>query len=265
MVKKSNGWENLTFQEKLKIYSKSLNETDAFYADKLRVKNFVNDLKIKNLNVVPNVKVLTKNDHLDLDDLPENCIIKSNNGCGDLIIIKNRKINYVSIRANELDPIKFNWQNWKQYANRPHTTKSEHHYKYIKPEIYAEELLPNKPEDYKFFCFHGFVKFGHTDYGRFAEHTRNIYDRNGSLLPITAIFGRHHFKNNNIELDKPKFLEMVKIADKLSSATKYEFIRVDLYNVNNQVYFGELTFVPGGGDEHFQPSEFDKIAGKYWK
>lgn len=259
-MKKNDDWKNLTFQEKLKINAKFLNATDAFYADKLRVKNFVNDLKIKNLNVVPTIKVLTKNDHLDLDDLPENCIIKSNNGCGDMIIIKNRKINYVSIRARKINPRKFNWKNWKRRANRPHKTHSEHHYKYIKPEIYAEELLPNEPEDYKFFCFHGSVKFGHTDYGRFTEHTRNIYDRNGDLLNLTLAY-----KNNNIELDKPKFLEMVEIADKLSSFTEYEFIRVDLYSVNNQLYFGELTFVPAAGNEHFQPSEFDKIAGKYWK
>tara|TARA_Y100000592_G_scaffold100607_1_gene181467 strand:+ start:1392 stop:2171 length:780 start_codon:yes stop_codon:yes gene_type:complete len=259
-MKKNDDWKNLTFQEKLKINAKFLNATDAFYADKLRVKNFVNDLKIKNLNVVPTIKVLTNNNHLDLDDLPENCIIKSNNGCGDLIIIKNRKINYASIEAIKINPRKFNWQNWKRRAMRPHTTKSEHHYKYIKPEIYAEELLSNEPEDYKFFCFHGSVKFGHTDYSRFTKHTRNIYDRNGDLLSLMLAH-----ENNNIELDKPKFLEMVEIADKLSLATKHEFIRVDLYSVNNQVYLGELTFVPGAGNEHFQPREFDKIAGAYWK
>ena len=70
------------------------------------------------------------------------------------------------------------------------------------------------------------------------QNIQEIYTTEVDLLSLML-----KYENNNIELDKPKFLEMVEIADKLSSATKYEFIRVDLYSVNNQLYFGELTFV----------------------
>jgi len=263
LIKESN-WKSLTLKEKLVINAKYLDETDAYYSDKLRVKKFVEDLKIPELWVLPTIKVLTTEDNLDLNALPNDCIIKSNNGCGDLIIIKNRTIDYVSLRANKIPTKDFNWQTWKFRANTPHVTSTETHYGLIKPEVFAEELLPchpKAPEDYKFFCFHGDAKFSHVDFNRHVEHTRNFYDRDANLLDVTLTY-----KQYDTKINKSNYLKMMRVAEKLSSAIEKEFVRVDLYEVNDKIYFGEYTFVPDAGYGFLpNPPKFNEEAGDYWR
>ena len=111
--------------------------------------------------------------------------------------------------------------------------------------------------DYKFFCFNGKVKFFKIDFGRFVEHHANYYSPNGDLLP----FGEVAFKPDpNYVQNMPSNLsEMIRIAETLSA--NYKFLRVDLYNVNGKIYFGELTFYPAAGMGAFIPEEWDEKLG----
>lgn len=112
-------------------------------------------------------------------------------------------------------------------------------------------------KDYKFFCFNGKVKFFKVDFGRFVEHHANYYSPEGKLLP----FGEKGLEPdpNHIEIMPENLNKMISIVEKLSDG--FKFLRVDLYNVNGKIYFGELTFYPASGMGAFVPEEWDEKLG----
>ena len=257
---KPNNWNELSFPDKLKIYGQNINENYSLYSDKLKIKTYLRDLNIDGLNIVKLIKVLDKHDDkLDLSTLPKNCVIKTNHSWSDIIIIKDGKISKMYTRGIELDTKISNYKNWKSNALKVFNPPNEQHYQHIKPEIFVEEYLGDNLVDYKFFCFHGEVKFFQIDSDRFTKHCRNIYDGvNNNLLPCTLTF-----KNcKNITL--PDNIDKMKeISESLSK--QFEFVRVDLYDVNGKIYFGEFTFVHDSSNFNFEPLKYDKIIGKYWK
>ena len=114
------------------------------------------------------------------------------------------------------------------------------------------------PIDYKFFCFNGAPKMVQVDYGRHSEHRRNLYDLDWKLID-----GRYVYQNKKEVDDKPKnFDTMCRIAQALSS--EMDFVRVDLYNVDGKIYFGELTHFPEGGFGRFLPESLDRLLGTFW-
>jgi hypothetical protein len=112
-------------------------------------------------------------------------------------------------------------------------------------------------KDYKFFCFNGEPKFFKVDFGRFVEHHANYYDLNWNLLNIgeTGLLP----VPEHVELKPENFDDMVEIAKNLSVGMP--FLRVDLYNVKGQIYFGELTFFPASGLIPFAPDSADNEIG----
>ncbi len=111
--------------------------------------------------------------------------------------------------------------------------------------------------DYKFFCFNGIPKFFKIDFGRFTEHHANYYDIDGNLQP----FGEQEFPPKpEKKLPLPQTLPtMTEIARKLSQGIP--FVRVDLYEINGKVYFGELTFFPASGTGKLTPPEWNEKIG----
>ena len=133
-------------------------------------------------------------------------------------------------------------------------------YKDIPRTIVIEELLLTRdneiPSDYKFFCFNGKAELFQIDFDRFGNHTRNFYDRNGSRVDARIIY-----EPNEKRVKLPQNLDRAfQIADKLSEG--FNFIRVDLYLTQDNVWFGEMTNFPGNGFEIFQPYEFDVKMGQ---
>lgn len=116
-------------------------------------------------------------------------------------------------------------------------------------------------KDYKFFCFNGKVKFFKVDFGRFVEHHANYYSPEGELLE----FGESAFLPDNTYLiELPSNLnKMISLAEKLSE--NEPFLRVDFYNVNGKIYFGELTFYPASGMLPWTTKEADKTIGNILK
>lgn len=125
----------------------------------------------------------------------------------------------------------------------------------IKEESF-EEL-----KDYKFFCFNGKVKCFKIDFGRFVEHHANYYSPEGKLLP----FGEKGLEPdpNHKEVMPDNLTDMIKVAEELSKG--FKFLRVDLYNVKDKIYFGELTFYPAAGMGAFVPEEWDEKLGNWIK
>ena len=134
----------------------------------------------------------------------------------------------------------------------------------MKIEFVRGEIIVNKLEegclnDYKFFCFDGVVKLFKIDFDRYSGHHANYYNRKGELLYFGEKVCPPDFKR---KLEIPSNLnEMIALAEKLSEETM--FSRVDFYNVNLRIYFGEITFFPASGLGEFTDSEWDKILGSY--
>jgi hypothetical protein len=109
--------------------------------------------------------------------------------------------------------------------------------------------------DYKFFCFDGKPEFIQVDIDRFTNHKRAFYNLEWQKLPFSI---RYDISEKDVM--KPEQLqEMKEVASTLSK--NLLFCRVDLYIHDHKVYFGEVTLIPGGGNEPFLPQEYDKKIG----
>lgn len=128
--------------------------------------------------------------------------------------------------------------------------------------VIVEELLAGAdgaiPDDYKFFVFHGRCAFIQVDSGRFGIRTQDFYRPDGSRVPMS---GGPPWADPERPL--PAHLgEMVRLAERLGAET--DFVRVDLYDVDGRIVFGELTSFPAGGDSPFDPEEFNTEFGRPW-
>ena len=121
------------------------------------------------------------------------------------------------------------------------------------------DSLSKDLSDYKFFCFNGKVKCLKVDFDRFINHHANYYDVQGNILPFEEVICPSD-PSREIILP-PNLGEMISIAEKLS--TGIPFVRVDLYNVNGNIFFGEMTFYPASGFGFFNPPEWDYTLGKW--
>jgi len=140
-------------------------------------------------------------------------------------------------------------------------------YNEIDPLIIAEKYIGTEnqvPNDYKFHCFkqlNGSIKvFVQVDVGRFSDnHCMAYFDEMWNMQP----FGIDERKRN-VKFNKPKNLKkMLEISKKLSE--DFDYVRVDLYEVEGKIYFGELTFTDGSGYDILQPNKYDVEWGTYWK
>ena len=245
-----------TFQEKLqwlKLYDRNPKYTEL--VDKYRVKKYVSDA-IGAEYVIPTLGVWNSVDEIKWEQLPSEFVLKtSHDGGGSGIVICRDQLKFN--REKAISKLR------KSMCRDVYWDLREWPYKNVKRCIIAEPLLKdaNKDDlqDYKFFCFHGKVKFFKIDYGRFVDHHANYYDVNANLLP----FGETLMppEEDHIEKMPENLNEMISLAEKLSHEMK--FVRVDLYNVNSKIYFGELTFYPASGFGPFTSREWEEKVGSY--
>lgn len=239
------------FTEKLQWYK--INYRDNLLtigADKYKVRDYVES---KGLHHILNklYKVYNNPYEINISDLPEKFVIKTNNGSGTNYFVKDKKRIDLPKIQDELNV----WLNRDVYS-----TGREWSYKNIVPVIIVEELLEeeNKFEgisDYKFLCFNGKPMYIILDVDRFNGHKRNIYDLNWNLIDVST-----DKPNINNDVPKPEGLEeLIETAKILSE--DFPFVRVDLYYVNKKIYFGELTFYPWTGYVEFNPDSFDFELG----
>src|SRR5699024_238416 len=150
----------------------------------------------------------------------------------------------------------------KWLNERPVHLGREWAYYDIEPKIICEKLLKDESskagdlKDYKFICFDGETKYIWVDNDRFTNHTRNFFDTEWNSLDV-----EFNVPKGNVRVHKPELLdEMIDIANGLSKG--FPHVRVDLYLVNGQIYFGEMTFYSHSGYDQFNPDEFDFHLGE---
>lgn len=193
---------------------------------------------------------------IDWASLPDSFALKYNHGCGFNYICADKSCAdsadcFASLRKWERTAY------WRQYA--------ELQYKNIKKKIICEKYLncgDKLPVDYKVYCFNGSPLYIMTCENRGNGKTHfYFFDSQWRFCPIT-----HDglMKNEDFTLPKPKHFEkMLDYAAKL--AEPFPFVRVDFYNVNNELIFGELTFTPSAGLDTNRLPETDKMFGELLK
>lgn len=227
----------------LKIYGNL--ERYEEYVDKYKVREIVKK-KIGSKYLIPLLEVYDDPEDINYEKLPNSFVIKLNTGSGYNIIVENK--NEVN-KKNIIKTLK-KWLKEDYYK-----IKKENQYKGIKKKILIEQYIKNENndlQDFKFYCFDGKIEFIEVDFNRFSNHTMNFYDENWNLLKLE----KGKYKNYNEEFRKPKnFNEMKNVVMKL--AKEFQFARIDFYNVDGKIYFGEVTLTPAGGLTPFKPIKKD--------
>jgi hypothetical protein len=196
--------------------------------------------------------------HLDFDRLPQSFVAKANHGSGMNVVVADKSaINLEAVRARLATFLK------QDFGRLPST---EPWYLSLERKILVERFLWDEtygvPVDFKFYVFHGRIRFVQVDANRIGQITRNFYDREWQPTPYRIDYPG---EPRGPELPPPANLpEMIELAEKL--AGDLDFVRVDLYSVNNQeIVFGELTLAPGGGWGPFDPRDADELVGSFWE
>lgn len=241
------------FNEKINwLIVNEYGENEAKYTDKRLVKELVAAYDIPDLHVAELYKTYRDVDEIDLDELPERFVLKCNHVSGRAFICTDKK-------TFDLDKAK---QHLSKLLNLNYAVVGlEYHYKYIEPCIIAEEYLDDKeherPLDYKFYCFAGKVDNILLCSERDTEVRLDDFDLDWNLR-------RYSFEEylSDRSFEKPKNLKrMIEIAETLGKG--HTFVRVDLYEINGKIYFGELTFTPGNGMiTHYKQETLDLLGSK---
>ena len=230
-------------------------------SDKYLVRDYV-EKKIGNEYLIPLYGNWFKFNDIDFDTLPDQFVLKCNHDSGGLAICKDKKT--------------FDKENAKKKINKSLKDNffyigREYQYKNIIPRIICEKFISdngNVPMDYKIYCFNGKPDVILVCKNRFRNDSHKAqylyFDQNWNFVPLNK--GDELSENPNIE--KPKNLdEMLSIARKLSE--DFIFARIDLYNLDGKIYFGEITLTPNSGFDPDITEETDLYFGNkleipYW-
>lgn len=246
-----------TFNQKIqfrKLYGK--NPLYAYCADKYRVRKYVKE-KIGEEYLVPLYLVTDKLTIDQWNKLPDSFVAKANHNSGPVQIIKDK---------NKVDAKKIITELNGQLKIDYGITSMEKYYTDIPRKIIVEKfLLNNESEDlidYKFFCFGGEVKYCQVIQNRSTNETIDFYDLNWNKQDFTGL--TPGIKMSEKIMKRPvNYALMLKLASILSK--DFDFVRVDFYNINGEIYFGELTFCPASGFGRFTKHDWDYKFGEFWR
>ena len=246
-----------TYNEKLqwqKLYDRRPEYTKM--VDKYDAKEYVANIIGKEY-IIPTLAVYDRVEDIDFDALPDQFVLKCTHDSGGIVICKDKSTLDIAAALKKLERgLKTNFY----YQNR------EWPYKNVKPRIIAEQYMVDESgyelKDYKWFCFDGEPKalFIASDRGSDKEETKfDFFDMDFNHLPFT-----NGHPNASRPIMKPAgFDKMKELAAKLSKGLMQA--RIDFYDINGQVYFGEITFFHWSGMKPFVPREWDYIFGSYIK
>lgn len=227
----------------LKLYGKLEKYTD--YVDKYLVREYINQ-KLGEEFLIPLLEVYDNPEEIEYDKLPNRFVIKLNTGSGYNIIVDDKK----TIKKEQINTQLKRWLKEDYYK-----IKKEDQYKNINKKILIEKYIENKNgdlQDFKFYCFDGKIEFIEVDFDRFSNHTMNFYSPEWKLLKLN----KGDYQNYSESFDKPLNFEMMKESvEKI--AKDFQFARIDFYDVDGKIYFGEITLTPAGGLTPFNPIDKD--------
>ena len=239
-----------TFNEKIQWLK--LNERTELHtqcADKLAVRQFVKE-RLGDQYLIPLLKVFDNSEQVSVDEIGRSSfVIKTNHDSGTVFIVKESKeVDFPLIKSKLKQKLSTNY----------YPKNREWQYKNIKPKVIVEQLLLTErgdiPNDYKVHCFNGKPKFIQVDTARFSNHQRAIFDVDWNLVDVEYVYEMAK------GVCKPASLtEMLRCAERLSEG--FSFARVDFFDCDGKLFFGEISFHPESGFGKFKPSSFDRAWG----
>ena len=244
-----------TFSEKiqwLKLYNRKPEYT--MMVDKYAVKKYVKSI-IGEKYIIPTLGVWNSFDDIDFDSLPDKFVLKTTNGGGStgVLLCKNKR-SFNKGKARQILELSLKRNIYDTFREWP--------YKNVHPQILAEELLefPDNTDlyDYKFFCFNGEPQYCQVISGRNDVMSIDFFDKSWIHQPF------HEPKDYPFAQTEPakpvRYELMVSLARQL--AKDIPFVRIDFYNLNGNMYFGEITFFPTSGFGGFMPEKWDEKFGE---
>lgn len=254
MDKKLNLDDPKSFSEKiqwLKLYDRNPEHT--LMVDKYEVRKYISRV-LGEEYLIPLIGVYDSFDEIDFEKLPNQFVIKCTHDSGGIVICKDKsKLDINAAKEKINSSLNRNYY----YHGR------EWPYKNVYPRIICEKYMVDESgvelKDYKLMCFNGKVKCSFVALNRNSKTGLNVdfYDMEWKPMPF-----ERKYPKSGILTPKPKtFEQMVSFAEKLSK--NIPFVRVDFYDINGHLYFGELTFSPGNGCEKFSPESYDYLLGSW--
>lgn len=235
-----------------KLFNK--NPLKTLLTDKYIVRDWIKE-KIGEDFLIPILGVWESFDEIDFSKLPNKFVLKTNHGSGTNVIVKDKS-------KVDMKETKCKFDDWMR-IDYGFKTAFELHYSDINPLIIAEQYLESECgelQDYKFLCFGGKPYFCWVDFGRYFSHTRTVFDLNWEVQQ----WNQASYSNYDKPIPRPlNFDKMIEVATVLCQG--FAHVRVDLYNVNGKIYFGEMTFTNGSGLDPIVPIEYDKMLGDLWE
>lgn len=241
----------------MKLYSDTSGWTRL--GDKYRVRDYIREKGYGDL-LVPLIGKWDHVEEIEWDALPDSFVMKMNNGSGDILICKDK---------SQLDVEAWKKRFKKLFKKEFGITMGEFHYSKMKPCIIAEELLDVTKQsikstslvDYKVWCFDGDVEYIWTCFNRCKDSVEvATYDTFWNLH-LEHCAKTHHYIPSDKNIPRPKKLkQMIKAASDLSKG--FPQVRIDFYEVDGKLYFGEMTFTSNSGYMDFHTRNFMLELGK---
>lgn len=221
-------------------------------ADKVEVRRYVAQQGYEKL-LIPVLGVFSSVKEIREASLPEQFVLKGTHGSGMVCLCRDKaKFDMKDALAKCNRWLKLNYSHFS----------GEWVYKHLKHRIIAEQMLQTPdgapPCDYKIYCFHGTPKCVMVASGRMEKNLcMDFFTPEWEHLPV-----KRHNPNSDVPPERPgKLDEMLKIASDLSKP--FPHARVDLYCIEDDIYFGEITFFPATGMQPFEPFEYDLLFGSW--
>lgn len=244
-----------SFNEKiqwLKLYDRNPKYTEM--VDKYLAKKYVSKI-VGEEYVIPTIGIYDSFDEINFNELPSQFVIKTTHDSGGVVVCKNKdnfdikKAKRVIVKSLKRNYYKL-WREWP--------------YKDVVPRIIVEKYMEDEQtkelRDYKFFCFNGKMKLMFIACDRQNESNETTFDFFDESFNHINVKNGH--PNSNDIIKKPQNFDLMKeLAEKLSK--DIPLMRVDLYQVNGKIYFGELTFFHWSGYVPFDPYKYDELFGSW--
>jgi len=246
-------WANLrTYNEKIQLLKlHDRREIYKKYVDKYEVYDFVRE-KLGDEYLIPLITVHNKVAEIDWAVLPDQFVIQTTHGSGGTIVCKDKSTFNIKAAKKRIR---------KHLRKKYHGKHREMQYKGIKPRIIIKRYVENKDgspiKDYKFMCFHGVPHCIEVHSSYLKDNTSTFYNTKWENLNVSV-----NYPLATSEFEKPaNFEKMMEIATQLSTNMDMPFVRIDLYNVDGLIYFGEITLHHWAGLGKWKPETYNKELG----
>ena len=248
------------FSEKLQLYKLKYRNADMLRCtDKYTVREYVKERGYED-HLIPLIGIYDNADAIDFNVLPNTFVAKTTDGGGgnQVLVCKNKS-------AITHDSFKATINEWlSTQKTKTHVGREWAYNNHLPRRIIIEQLIGDPQSelvDYKFLCFDGKVQYVYTITDRKIGISAALGIYNADFVKIDA-YRKDELKHEMVLQPPKNYQKMVEIAERLSEG--FPHARVDLYNDDGAIYFGELTFYDGSGYISYEPDSFDFELGKHF-